>query len=65
MAIEALEAGKHVIIEKPAEVTSGRPTRSSPPSGGPGTQVAVISQHRFDPATEVAVDAIAAASWAG
>ena len=35
VAIEALAAGKHVIIEKPAEVTvEPRPTRSSRPNAG-------------------------------
>ena len=38
---------------------SRRPTRSSRPSARPGTLVTVISQHRFDPATEIAVAAIA------
>ncbi len=59
VAIEALDAGKHVIIEKPAETTVARTDEIIAAQRRAGTQVAVISQHRFDPATEVAVDAIA------
>jgi UDP-N-acetyl-2-amino-2-deoxyglucuronate dehydrogenase len=58
VAIEALEAGKHVIIEKPAEVTVERTDEIIAAQHRAGTMVAVISQHRFDPATEVTVDAI-------
>ena len=58
VAIEALEAGKHVIIEKPAEVTVEKTDEIIAAQRRAGTLVAVISQRRFDPATEVAVDAI-------
>jgi UDP-N-acetyl-2-amino-2-deoxyglucuronate dehydrogenase len=58
IAIEALEAGKHVIIEKPAETTLAKTDEIIAAQRRTGTQVAVISQHRFDPATEVAVAAI-------
>ena len=58
VAIEALEAGKHVIIEKPAETTVAKTDEIIGAQRRAGTQVAVISQHRFDPATEVAVAAI-------
>jgi UDP-N-acetyl-2-amino-2-deoxyglucuronate dehydrogenase len=57
-AIEALEAGKHVIIEKPAETTVAKTDEIIAAQRRAGTQVAVISQHRFDPATEVALAAI-------
>ena len=53
VAIEALAAGKHVIIEKPAEVTVARTDEIIAAQRRAGTLVAVISQHRFDPATEV------------
>ena len=59
MAIEALRAGKHVIIEKPAEITPARTDEIIAAQRAAGTQVAVISQHRFDPSTEIAVAAIA------
>jgi predicted dehydrogenase len=59
VAIEALEAGKHVIIEKPAETTVAKTDQIIAAQQRAGTQVTVISQHRFDRATEVAVEAIA------
>ncbi len=59
VAIEALDAGKHVIVEKPAETTVEKTHRIIAAQQRAGTQVTVISQHRFDPATEVAVEAIA------
>jgi UDP-N-acetyl-2-amino-2-deoxyglucuronate dehydrogenase len=58
VAIEALEAGKQVIIEKPAETTVAKTDKIIAAQRRAGAQVAVISQHRFDPATEVAVAAI-------
>jgi len=58
VAIQALTAGKHVIIEKPAEVTVEKTDEIIAAQRHAGTQVSVISQHRFDPATEVAVQAI-------
>ena len=59
LAIEALEAGKHVIIEKPAETTVAKTDKIIEAQNKAGTLVAVISQHRFDQSTEIAVDAIA------
>jgi predicted dehydrogenase len=59
IAIEALDAGKHVIIEKPAETTVAKTDEIIAAQQRAGTLVTVISQHRFDRATEVAVDAIA------
>ena len=59
VAIEALAAGKDVIIEKPAEVTPARTDEIIAAQQAAGKLVAVISQHRFDRATEVAVEAIA------
>ena len=48
VAIEALEAGKHVIIEKPAEITVAKTDEIIEAQRKAGTLVAVISQHRFD-----------------
>jgi UDP-N-acetyl-2-amino-2-deoxyglucuronate dehydrogenase len=59
LAIEALEAGKHVIIEKPAETTVSKTDQIIEAQRKAGTQVAVISQHRFDQSTEIALNAIA------
>jgi UDP-N-acetyl-2-amino-2-deoxyglucuronate dehydrogenase len=58
VAIEALEAGKHVIIEKPAEITVAKTDEIIEAQRKAGTLVAVISQHRFDQSTEIALAAI-------
>jgi UDP-N-acetyl-2-amino-2-deoxyglucuronate dehydrogenase len=58
VAIEALAAGKHVIVEKPAEITVARTDEIIEAQQKAGTVVTVISQHRFDPATEVTLAAI-------
>jgi UDP-N-acetyl-2-amino-2-deoxyglucuronate dehydrogenase len=58
VAIDALEAGKHLIIEKPAEVSLSKIDDIIAAQQRAGTQVTVISQHRFDPASEVALGAI-------
>ena len=58
VAIDALEAGKHVIIEKPAEVTLAKIDDIIAAQEKAGTLVTVISQHRFDPASEIARAAI-------
>ncbi|MEU4235984.1 Gfo/Idh/MocA family oxidoreductase [Actinoplanes sp. NPDC026619] len=57
-AIEALRAGKHVIVEKPAEITVERTDEIIRAQREAGTLVTVISQHRFDPATEKTLAAI-------
>jgi len=58
VAIEALAAGKHVIIEKPAEVSLDRTDQIIAAQRQASKVVTVISQHRFDPATEIALTAI-------
>jgi UDP-N-acetyl-2-amino-2-deoxyglucuronate dehydrogenase len=58
VATEALAAGKHVIVEKPAEVTVEKTDEIIEAQQKAGTIVTVISQHRFDPATEVTLAAI-------
>ena len=58
VAIEALAAGKHVIIEKPAEITVARTDEIIAARQRAGTLVTVISQHRFDPATDTVLAAI-------
>ena len=65
IAIEALEAGKHVIIEKPAETTVAKIDEIIARSAAAGTQVAVISQHRFDPPPRWRWRPSATVSWAG
>jgi len=58
VAIEALAAVKHVIVEKPAEITVARTDEIIEAQRKAGTVVTVISQHRFDPATETTLAAI-------
>jgi UDP-N-acetyl-2-amino-2-deoxyglucuronate dehydrogenase len=58
VAIEALAAGRHVIVEKPAEITVERTDEIIEAQRKAGTVVTVISQHRFDPATETTLAAI-------
>jgi UDP-N-acetyl-2-amino-2-deoxyglucuronate dehydrogenase len=58
VAIEALAAGKHVIVEKPAEITVERTDEIIEAQRKAGTVVTVISQHRFDAATETVLAAI-------
>jgi len=63
VAVEALDAGKHVIVEKPAETTVPRvdeiiKAQQKAQQQKDRTLVTVISQHRFDPATETTLAAI-------
>jgi UDP-N-acetyl-2-amino-2-deoxyglucuronate dehydrogenase len=58
IAVQALEAGKHVIIEKPAEINLERADRILAAQERSGKLVTVISQHRFDPSTEIVLDAV-------
>ena len=60
VAIEALTAGKHVIVEKPAEIDPARTDEIIAAQQKAGTLVTVISQHRFDPSTERVLAAIEA-----
>jgi UDP-N-acetyl-2-amino-2-deoxyglucuronate dehydrogenase len=77
-ALEVLEAGKHVVIEKPLDVSLNRANEilaAAAEAEAKGLVASVISQHRFDPASR-AVDearragrfgrltsAIASVSW--
>jgi len=57
-AAVALGAGKHVVIEKPVDVALGATNRLLGVQRAAGRKVAVISQHRFDPATLAVRDAV-------
>lgn len=59
IAIDALNAGKHVLIEKPMDVSVAACDRLIAAAERTGRQLGVISQHRFDKATQVAKEAIA------
>jgi hypothetical protein len=61
VAVPALEAGKHTVIEKPIDVTvaAARRVAEAAAAAGEGVVTAVISQHRFDPGSQVVQRAIA------
>ncbi|WP_426595280.1 Gfo/Idh/MocA family protein [Cellulomonas sp. McL0617] len=50
LALEAVAAGVHVVVEKPVDVTMAR-GRALAAAVRPGQVVSVICQHRFDPAS--------------
>jgi UDP-N-acetyl-2-amino-2-deoxyglucuronate dehydrogenase len=57
-AVAALDAGKHVVVEKPVEVTLAAADRILDAEKRSGRTVAVISQHRFDRSTEKVLAAV-------
>jgi predicted dehydrogenase len=57
-AVKAMRAGKHVIVEKPMDVSLAACDRIIAAQAETGKQFTVISQHRFDAATRVVKDAI-------
>ncbi len=52
LGTRALAAAKHVIIEKPMEVTSAACESLLTAQRASGRQLAIISQHRFDPSSQ-------------
>src|SRR5215217_7749555 len=58
-AITALEAGKHIVVEKPVDVTLQAADRLIEVQRATGRRVAVVSQHRFDAATQAVHEALA------
>jgi UDP-N-acetyl-2-amino-2-deoxyglucuronate dehydrogenase len=60
LAVAVLEAGKHVVVEKPLDVSLAAADRVIDAEKRTGKTVAVISQHRFDPSTEKVLAAVAA-----
>lgn len=63
LAIEALQAGRHVIVEKPADITPARVDDIIAARDASGRLVSVISQHRFDASTQVVLEKIAAGGF--
>lgn len=57
-AVAALDAGKHVVVEKPLDVTAAAADRIIDAEKRSGKTVAVISQHRFDRSTEKVLAAV-------
>lgn len=58
MSVAAMEAGKHVICEKPMEVTLEACDRMIAAEERTGKKLSIISQHRFDAATQQVKQAI-------
>jgi len=57
-AIAVLEAGKDAVIEKPVDVTLEAADRLLEVQRATGRRVAVVSQHRFDAATQAVHEAV-------
>jgi UDP-N-acetyl-2-amino-2-deoxyglucuronate dehydrogenase len=57
-AITVLEAGKDVVIEKPVDITLRAADRLIEVQRATGRRVAVVSQHRFDAATQAVHEAL-------
>lgn len=58
IAVDALKAGKHVMIEKPVDIDLDRVDEIEREHTKAGTVLTVVSQHRFDPSTEAVFAAI-------
>ena len=59
----AMRAGKHVIVEKPLEITLRSIDDTLRVQQDTGVQLAVISQHRFDPAARHVRESVAAGAF--
>lgn len=59
LAAEALAAGKHVIVEKPMEVSVAACDALLAAQAASGRHLAIVSQHRFDPASRTAAELLA------
>ena len=58
VAVAALDAGKHVVIEKPIDVSLAAADRIIEAEARSGRKATVISQHRFDRSTETVLQAV-------
>ncbi|MEU6655678.1 Gfo/Idh/MocA family oxidoreductase [Streptomyces sp. NPDC046900] len=58
LAVAALEAGKHVMVEKPLDVQVDAALRVAEAERRTGRTVSVISQHRFDRASQFVRQAV-------
>lgn len=59
IGVPALLASKHVLVEKPMEVTLEECDQLLAAARTTGATLAVVSQHRFDPASRTVAEAIA------
>jgi predicted dehydrogenase len=58
LVVAALRADKHVVVEKPLDVSLAAAGRVAVAEGESGKRVTVISQHRFDSSSVVVHDAV-------
>ncbi|MFC0534212.1 Gfo/Idh/MocA family protein [Phytohabitans kaempferiae] len=58
LAIVAMRSGKHAVVEKPLDVTVDAARRVAAVQRQTGRTLTVISQHRFDPASQAVHEAI-------
>ncbi|GAA3811847.1 Gfo/Idh/MocA family protein [Streptomyces chiangmaiensis] len=58
LTIAALDAGKHVVVEKPLDVSVKASLRVAEAERSSGRTVTVISQHRYDPSSQVVHKAV-------
>jgi predicted dehydrogenase len=63
LVVAALDAGKHVIVEKPLDVSMAAAQLVADAQARSDRTVAVVSQHRFDPASQVVHNAVATGSF--
>lgn len=59
-AVAAMRAGKHVVVEKPMEITLAACDRMIRAADETGKKLTVISQHRFDAASQIAKQRLSA-----
>lgn len=58
LAVRALEAGKHVVVEKPLDVSAEAASKLNAAVAAGDRTVTVISQHRFDASSEAVRQAV-------
>ena len=51
LAVQALAAGMHVVVEKPLDVSAEAARKLNAAAAASGRTITVVSQHRFDPAS--------------
>ncbi|OLT14383.1 hypothetical protein BJF78_02525 [Pseudonocardia sp. CNS-139] len=60
VSVAVLESGRHLVVEKPIDVSLAAAARIARAAEEAGTVASVISQHRFDPASVAVHEAVTA-----